>query len=181
MNIKEFRDTLLRLERPEEILRLADEYLQDLEHKGDRFILPREHIVVKPALEYYAGDMEGWVRFIKSVRDRLPVDGRRYHSGVQSFFRTVIIRLTQTQRRARLDAAVEMAVRKRLITNEYDDKMRYARRCTQVWKQRRDNLLRQHSAQTGSGRLSVEEREELLAEFWAGVANEIANGELPKP
>lgn len=181
MDLKEFRATVLRLDRPEEVLRLADEYLQDMERKGDRFILPKDHIIVKPVLEYYHGDLKGWVKFVKSVRDRLPVDGRKFHEGVHDIYRTVLIRLTQVERRARLDAAVTMAVKKKLIENTYDEKMRYSRRCTQAWKLRKDNLLTQHAKQTKKGVLSVEEREELLVDFWNNIAAEIDNGELPKP
>lgn len=181
MSLKVFRDMLLDAVNPEDLLRLADEYLQDMERKGEHFILPREHAVVKPVLEHYAGDLAGWVKFVKSVRDRLPVDGRVYHAGVQPFYRTLVVRLTQVQRRERLDAAVDLAVRKGLISDEYEAKMRYARRCTQVWKQRRDQLLKSHSDSTGKGRLSIEEREELLTEFWGQIAEELKNGEIPKP
>lgn len=181
MDLKEFRATVLRLDKPEEVLRLADRYLMQMEEMGADFLLPRNHIIVRPILEYYAGDLKGWVKFVKGVRDRLPVEGRKFHEGVHEFYRTLLVRLTQIERRERLDAAVAMALRKRMIEDTYDEKMRYSRRCTQVWKLRKDNLLKQHAASTKKGVLSLEEREELLAEFWTQVGDEIANGELPKP
>jgi hypothetical protein len=48
-----------------------------------------------------------------------------------------------------------------------------------VWKVRRDNLLKAHVPK--KGRISMEEREELLNAFWAEIMAEIANGEVPKP
>lgn len=181
MDLREFRDTLLRLDHPEQVLELADKYLSMFEEMGSNFVLPREHILVKPALDYYVGDLAGWVKFVKGVRDRLPMDGRQYHSGVQEFFRKLEVRLTQQERRERLDAALTKAISKRIIPDDYDSKVRYARRCTQSWKLRRDNMLKSASASTKTGRLSVAERETLLAEFWSNVDAEIANGELPKP
>jgi hypothetical protein len=179
MDLKEFRATVLRLDRPEDVLKLADSYLTRMQEMGDKFILPREHVLVKPALEYYAGDLAGWVKFVKSVRDRLPKDGRTFHQGIQELYRTLEIRLTQQERRERLDAAVAVAVKKRLIDDDYDSKMRYARRCTQVWKIRRDNLLKAHIPK--KGRISLEERDELLTKFWEDIMAEIRNGEVPKP
>ena len=181
MDLAEFRSTLLRIDSPEAVLRLADKYLTQMQEMGSSFVLPREHSIVLPALEYYSGDLKGWVKFIKGVRDRLPVNGRSYHEGMHELYRMVNVRLTQMERRERLDAAVIAAVRKKLITDTYEEKMRYTRRCTQLWKTRRDSMLRQAASQTGKGRLSVEERETLLEQFWAGVSEEINRGELPKP
>jgi hypothetical protein len=181
MNLKEFRDTLLRIDRPEDVLRLADTYLHQMETMGDTFILPKEHAMVKPVLEQYAGDLSGWVKFVKNVRDRLPVTGRQFHEGVQELYRTLVVRKTQIERRARLDAAVSVAVQKKLITNDYVTKQNYANRCTQVWKLRRDKMLEIAAKQCRTGRLSVDERETMLEEFWSNVTEEIENGEVPKP
>jgi len=178
MDLKEFRATLLRLDHPEQILQLADTYLTQQQTMGSSFILPKEHEIVKPVLDYYTGDLAGWVKFVKGVRDRLPVDGRKFHAGVHEFYRKLEIRHVQMERRSRLDAALEVSLRKKLIPNTYEDKMRYTRRCTQVWKQRKDNLLKLHTPKTG--RITVEEREELLDEFWKMIDTEIQNGEVPK-
>jgi hypothetical protein len=181
MDLREFRATVLRLDSPEGVLRLADEYLQEFEKKGDRFILPSDHALVKPVLETYRNDLAGWVKFVKGIRDRLPVDGRKFHAGVHDLYRTLLVRLTQHERRVRLDAAVAKAVQKGMIENEFEAKMRYSRRCTQVWKQRKDNLLRQHAKSSKKGVLSVEERDGILEQYWQLVNEEIEHGELPKP
>ena len=181
MDLREFRDTLLRLERPEEVLLLADKYLTTMEEMGDSFVLPREHVVVKPALEFYAGDLEGWVKFVRGIRDRLPMAGRQYHKGVNELYRKLEIRLTQQERRERLDRAVTVAVKKKYIEDDYQEKLRYARRCTQVWKMRRDNMLKVAAGTTKTGKVSLGEREQLLEEFWSNINEEIQTGEIPKP
>lgn len=39
--LKELRDQLLELDRPDEVLKLADKYLERLREDGDMFVLPR--------------------------------------------------------------------------------------------------------------------------------------------
>lgn len=181
MDLKQFRDVVTRLDHPEQLLSLADKYLRDMETKGDQFILPREHAAVKPVLEYYAGDLEGWVRFVDSIRLRLPKDGRRYHVGVSKLYRVLETRLIQQQRRERLTRAINMAVAKGLIKNEYEDKQRYARRCVVTWQNRKELLLKNLALTAPGTRLHTDDRATALDEFWATVDAEIDNGELPKP
>ena len=181
MDLREFRETVLRLDHPETLLILADKYLTDMEAKGDSFILPKEHVAVKPVLEFYAGDLEGWVKFVAGIRDRLPVSGRKFHPEVHMLYRTLEIRLTQQQRRERLSRAVEVAVKKRLIPNDYEEKMRYARRCTKEWQLRKTRLLDALRAGSKQNRVSVAERDSVLRDFWLNIDAEIENGELPKP
>ena len=180
MDLREFRATVLRLDKPEEVLRLADKYLAQMEEMGDSFVLPREHVLVKPVLEYYAGDQSGWLKFLDSIRQRLPKNRRKFHEGVQELFRTVEVRVVQAERRARIDAAVTMAVRKKLIPADYDSKMQYGRKCTQTWQLRRTDTLAK-AAKAQGRKLTVEERELILSEFWREIDAEIVRGELPKP
>ena len=181
MSLKEFRGTLLRLDHPESVLTIADKYLSQMEEMGAHFVLPKEHQVVKPALEFYAGDLAGWVRFVKSVRDRLPKAGRGFHVEVNELYRKLSTRLKQQERRERLTRAVDTALRKQLIDDDYETKMRYARRCTKSWELRKENLLANGAKTAKGGRLSVEDRRVMLDEFWRNVDAEIQNGELPKP
>ena len=181
MDLKELRDTLLRVDHPEKILSLADTYMKHMQEAGTEFRLPKEHIVVKVLLEYYAEDLGGWVKFVRGVRDRLPMVGRSYHPGVNKVYRTLETRYVQVVRRKRIDAAVAQAVKKRLIEDDYASKVAYSNKCVQAWKLRRDNMLKMAANQTKSGRLSVEEREGMLEEFWLHVDEETRNGELPKP
>lgn len=179
MDIREFRDMLLRIDRPDEVLSLADMYLQDMEKKGSKFILPKEHAVVKPALEYFYKDMKGWLKFIKGVRDRLPKTGRAYHEGVNELYRVVDVRVTQTERRERISAAIEQALKNKLIEDTPSAKQAYANVCTQVWIERKNKLMK---AERGMDkRLDRSVRDALLEDFWKQVDDEIQKGKVPKP
>lgn len=180
MPLQQFFNQLLTIERPDKLLRLADKYLQQLAEMGDSFILPKEHAFVRTPLEFFAGDLAGWLRFVKQVRDSVVPKSQAYE-GLQALYRVLDIRYTQQQRRERLSAAVDEAVARGLIADIPDAKHQYARRCTQEWKLQRDALLDDARRKTKSGRVSVAEREMLLASFWAEIDEGITKGELPNP
>jgi len=178
--LREVRDTLLTIAHPERVLRLADSYLQRFEEFGEDFVLPKEHVIVKPILEHYVGELEGWAKFVKSVRDRLEKRSQEYIE-VREFYKVLNVRLIQRRTRALLDTAVELACRKGMIDPSWETKQRYAKRCIQSWKKRKDNMLEAVRKDSPSGRVSLSHREELLHEFWAGLAQEVEAGEIPKP
>lgn len=178
--LKELRDTLTQIAHPDRVLKLADRYLQDFEERKDEFILPKEHALVKPILEYYVGDLDGWKKFIRIVRDRLPPSSQERHD-VQELYKLICVRVIQRRNRVLLEAATDVAIRKNLIPSSWDTKQRYAKRCIQAWKIRKDNMLRAVRQQSPKGRVSADHREQLLREYWDQVAAEIENGEVPKP
>lgn len=175
------KSLLLSVPNPAPALRIADEYLRQYAALGSAFVLPQQYAQLKPIIDYYAGDLPGWVKFVRGIRDSLPKDGRTFHTDMHDLYRTLEVRLTQQERRDRLDSAVQAAVRKGIIPDEPSEKLRYSRRCTQHWKLRRDALLKAHAAATGKKRLSMEERDDLLTQFWTEIQEEISIGVLPPP
>lgn len=173
------REDLLDMPDPAPVLRIADSYLTSMDRLGDSFVLPAEHHLVKPILEYYAGDLPGWVKYVRGVRDRMPLGTGK--NNVHEFFRTIVTRQVQRERRERVNSAVEKALRLGLIEDTPDVKARYARRCDARWKLRRLGLLDALRRKTAKGRVSEAERAEALDAFWNEVDHEISRGELPEP
>ena len=131
-------------------------------------------------IEFYTEDLDGWILFVKNVRDRLPNGtGEREH--VQDFFKLLGVRSIQRRTSAILDVAVDLAIRKNLIQDCKADKDTYAKRCIQSWKKRKDNMLKTVRTASPTGRVSLDHREQLLRDFWAQIADEVNNGEIPKP
>ena len=131
-------------------------------------------------IEFYTEDLDGWILFVKNVRDRLPNGtGEREH--VQDFFKLLGVRSIQRRTRAILDVAVDLAIRKNLIQDCKADKDTYAKRCIQSWKKRKDNMLKTVRTASPTCLVSVDHREQLLRDFWAQIADEVNNGEIPKP
>lgn len=177
--LKELRDTLVSISHPERVLRIADHYLQEFEKLGDAFVLPSEYALVKPVLEYYHGDLTGWVKFIKGVRDRLP-KGSNEFAEVQEFYKVISVRAIQRRTRALIETATEVACRKGMINGSWESKQRYAKRCIQAWKLRKDNMLNAIRKASPTGRISVDHREDEPRQFWALIEQEVNNGEVPK-
>ena len=178
--ITEFRSALLQDRDPGKTLQLVDDYLAHASNVGSVFALPDKHKAFAPVVRRYANDLEGGVKFVHGVREELPGKSAARDS-VHRAYRVVFIRLTQQQRRVRLDTAVTAAVKKGLIEPNYDSKMRYLRKCTQAWTARRAAFLDLHRRKTEDGRLTLDEQEDLLTTFWAGIDREVERGVLPKP
>lgn len=178
--LKELRDTLLSISHPERLLKLADEYLSRFEEMGDSFILPAEHAIVKPVLEFYKGDLDGWVKFVKGTRDKLNKQSDEFRA-IQDFYKVLNVRAIQRRTRAVIDVATEVALKKGLIEDNWMAKQHYARRCVQAWKLRKDFMQDEVRRTAPKGRISVDHREALLKDFWAMIAEEVNNGEVPKP
>lgn len=174
------REKLLDHSNPAELLRIADNYLQSMGKMGEAFVLPAEHRLILPALEFYAGDLDGWVKYVKGIRDRLDPSDSRWRD-VYELYRNMEIRRVQRIRRDRLVAVVTEAVKQRLIENTVPARQRYANRCTQHWAKARAAVLDAVRSKTKSGKVSEAERSEVLAEFWAAVDDDIKKGELPTP
>jgi hypothetical protein len=170
--------TLINADDAADTLTLADTYLAQMETMGDEFVLPRDHVTVKPILEYYYSDLPGFIRFVKRVRDGMaPKSAPKMH--VHEVYRRLDVRLTQQERRVRLDLAADIAIKKELIPDDYHARLSYNDRCTEVWGKRKENLLRVVRAETPKKRISIDHREKLLTDFWNTIRQELDNGEVP--
>lgn len=159
-------------------LRLADNYIQMYNKAPRYFILPRAHARVKPLIEVYADDLAGFVRYILGVRDSFPADSRS-HGELHKLYRTVSTRALQQERRYRLNLAVERAVQLRGTPATTETKQLWARKMEQEWGRRRMQRMASVRAMTTRKRLSVDERTQVLEDFWAEIDAEIARGALP--
>ena len=180
VELREARDTLLQIANPDRVLRYADELMNTLRSNREIFELPAAHAWLKPILEYYTDDLDGWVKFLKNVRDRLEPKSDDYKA-VYEFYKVINVRAIQRRTRALIDVATNIAVRKGYLEDTWDAKQRYAKRCVQAWKLRKDTLLTNIRKASPTGRVSVHHREEVLAEFWDKLADEVNRGEVPKP
>ncbi len=117
---------------------------------------------------------------MRSVRDRLDKKSEEFRA-VHEFYKPLSVRMIQRRTRALVDSATTLAVRSGQLKDSRADKERYARRCIQSWKLRKDAMLDAVRRASPTGRVSVDHREVLLKEFWDGIADEINRGEFPTP
>jgi len=178
--LAELREHLLYLPDIADKLKVADSYLVLHARMGSGFILPAQHAVVKPILDYYAGDLTGWVKYVKGIRDRIGRSDERW-ADLQELYRMLEIRNTQRIRRERLNSALAVALSRKLIADNKSAKAAYERRCTLEWMRLRTLTLDAARKGSPSKRLTEDERSKLLDEFWEGVDQQLAAGEIPKP
>lgn len=171
-------DELLSNHNAVKWLRLADSYIQMYNRSPSDFVLPRSHLKVKPLIEVYSDDLAGFVRYILGVRDSFPPASIAY-SELHKLYRTISTRALQQERRHRLTTAVEQALKTRGKPASAETKQAWARKMEQEWGRRRMQRMAEARAGTSANRLTVDERSQVLEDFWAEVDGEIARGELP--
>jgi hypothetical protein len=157
-------------------LKLLDLYLGQYLKMPSGFVLPREYAVLAPILAALVKRPEKFPAYILGIRDTLP-RGEEVEA-VNTLYRTVMTRYVQQERRARMAAALDKAV-ELYGPMSRDQRLRYESKVYTLWGRRRTELLKRAAKSTGRGRLSVEERAEILALFWKEIDNEIAAGDLP--
>lgn len=179
-DLAEMRRTLLWIAHPEKWLKEAERYIKAFEEAPDMLEIPAAHAWLAPAVTYYARNQDGWISFVRSVRDRLTPGSPEYEA-VRDFHADIDARRYVNRTRRLTAAALEVAITKGMIKrSDAPAKVAYVNRCRQVWKKRRELLLKAAREETPNKRLSVDVQAGLLAEMWSDIESEIANGEVPK-
>jgi len=165
---------------PAEELRLADRYIYLYNKAPKRFLLPTEHTYLKPIIDVYAGNLDGWREYIKgfweyAVSRYGPNSG--ISIGIYEFSRTVDIRYAQQLRRIRLNRAAEWMKQTRPDLDAETRRV-WLRRLEQEWAAERLEFLRQARASKGDG-LTEEERTDVLNRFWATLDERLDHHQLP--
>jgi len=159
-------------------LNTVDKYMQTLTKEPDMFLLPRAHEFLKPLVEAYAADTEGFTHYLIYLRDSFSKSDLAWEH-VQSIYRKINGRYVQQIRRERANRACEKA-EELYGPTDYHSRLQWVADLEHSWAQRRLAYLEAHRNGRKSGRLDVETRAEILAEFWVAVDAEIKEGrEIP--
>lgn len=173
MELRETTQAILDSDNPAVLLKLADRYVEMYNASPEVFVLPREHIILRPIIEVFHDNLGDFVGYVKAVRNVLAGVAK---SDVHEFYRTVSTRYVQQVRRARAERAVKAVERMLGRSLEPDEKVRLVKKLEQHWGARRTAMLK-HAK--GSSRLSIDDRTVMLKEFWDQVDKEIDEGDLP--
>jgi hypothetical protein len=141
-----------------------------------QFILPKQHAFLLPIIETYSSNALAFMRYIRGVRDSFS-RGSDAALEMQLLHRRVNSRSVQQIRRERTTRAMRKAEEMHGPA-PFTTKQAWVARLEQIWSKRRLAFM---DAASAGKRLTVDERAELLAEFWDGIDNEITHGErIPK-
>jgi hypothetical protein len=161
-----------------EWLTLADKYAQAYLEDPKIFLLPTAHGFLKPIIERYANDLEGLAQYIETVRDAFDRRSAQWLA-IQRVYRRINGRHVQQLRRSRSNRAVEKAI-ELFGSVDYQTRLQWVANLENDWAKRRLVFLDAQRDKFKGGRISVEDRVELLAEFWNDIDTEIYEGRLKK-
>ena len=161
-----------------EWLTLADKYAQAYLEDPKIFLLPTAHGFLKPIIERYANDLEGLAQYVETVRDAFDRRSAQWLA-LQRVYRRINGRHVQQLRRSRSNRAVEKAI-ELFGSVDYQTRLQWVANIENDWAKRRLVFLDAQRDKFTGGRISVEDRVELLAEFWNDIDTEIYEGRLKK-
>lgn len=177
MNLREATKALVSAPDVAMQLRVVDQYIQTYNKLPSKFVLPYEHVALKPIIEAFAKDLKAFVAYIKALRDAC--EGERYFQ-VHDLYRTISLRALQQERRLRITRATELLLGKaeqvlgRPLT--VDDRARLGRALEQRWGALRLEFLREARSGMTDDKLTAFQRDEALAEFWQNIERGLDNG-----
>lgn len=170
--------TLLRNpDKVEAWLTIADKHITSYEDNPEVFLLPKAHEFLKPLIEAYSNNLEGFTQFVLEIRDSFDRRSLQFVK-VQAIYRRLNGRYVQQSRRERMARAI---IKAEALYGEipYTKRMQWMAEQEHIWAQRRLAFLEQQRKRLKQERLSTELRTEMLLEFWDIIDTEIYEGNLP--
>lgn len=170
--------TLLRNpDKVEAWLTIADKHMKSYEDNPEVFLLPKAHEFLKPLIEAYSNNLEGFTQFVLEIRDSFDRRSLQFVK-VQAIYRRLNGRYVQQSRRERMARAI---IKAEALYGEipYTKRMQWMAEQEHIWAQRRLAFLEQQRKRLKQERLSTELRTEMLLEFWDIIDTEIYEGNLP--
>lgn len=180
MNTKTLVALVADTASPAKELAAVDRYMSIRSKAPKRFALPDQDSHLAPVIKFIGNDLTVFRAFARLVRDEcVHVYGEASHQYVtaQEFVRRLDIRFAAQKRRLRLQSAYEWE-KIRNPDRSFEDRQRWLRRLEQHWAKQRRDALKDAKAQKGEA-LTREEKEDVLAQFWDGLDEQLGRGDLP--
>lgn len=176
--LAECTNTMLR--NPDKLkdwLTLADKYMQTYADNPKLFVLPSAHGFMKPLIESYALNLDGFTQYLAGLRESFDRQSTAFRD-IQAIYRRVNGRYVQQVRRERMGRAIAKAEE---MWGEipYTQRIQWMADLEHEWARRRLAFLEIQRKRIGEERIDVDTRTELLAEFWNDIDTEIFEGRLP--
>ncbi|MDA8969987.1 hypothetical protein N9F51_00540 [bacterium] len=170
--------TLLRNpDKVKEWLTIVDKHMTSYADNPEVFLLPKAHEFLKPLIEAYAHNLEGFTQYLLELRDNFDRRSLQFVE-VQAIYRRLNGRFVQQSRRDRMARAI---IKADTLFGEiaYTKRMQWMAELEHVWARRRLAFLEQQRKRLKQDRLSTELRTEMLLEFWDIIDTEIYEGNIP--
>lgn len=159
---------------------LLDRYIKSSNPDGPNFLLPPEHDVLQPIGEKFSKDLQGFIQYILHLRDSFAKNSGEWEQ-IQAIYRKINTRYIQQQRRERTKRAIKVNKKTFKEKPEYSVRLQWIANIEKIWaKKRLIHLERERSARHRV-HLNSDEYNEVLADFWEQVSDEIDRGDYVLP
>lgn len=181
MSLRDTTNILLRASDVGSWLRLADSYIQAYNRIPQQFVLPADHALLKPIIESFASDVVAFSAYVRALRDAIE-DGTAKDE-LHDLYRMTSMRGLQQERRARINKAATILTEQvepvlgRELT--YEDRLQMARFIEHRWGDMRLTTMAEERKLRNSKRLTTEERNIVLHDFWKTLDTALENGVVP--
>lgn len=162
------------------VFKVADHYLVKYDEAPELTVVPREHIYVKPVVEAFAGDSLAYVKWLRKLMANHLERGSSAAMIIGDVAKDAQSRGINRRKRLLETEAIRQALGKRMIEDSPMQKARYKRRVSEWIKKDYKAHLDSHRKNTKNGRLSIEERDELITKYWDDLAQRFASGDVPE-
>lgn len=175
MSINETTARLMREQDVARALRLIDKYMGVYRSDKKQFALPEEHQYMEPVIKYYAERASGFAKYILRLRNAKAHDAGQY-SALNKLYRTVFTRAVQKERRARAEKAVRLAEATYGPSPSFQERLAWIARREAEWARGRMEFLENVRQASGKGKLTREEANAAVADYWGQVDADISAG-----
>jgi len=180
-SLKELREWfLMDPEARAPVFKVADYYLVKYDGTPELTVIPREHIYARPVVEAFSGDSLAYVKWLRKLVANNLERGSAAAVIIGSVAKDAQSRGINRRRRLLETEAVRQALKKGAVKDTTLEKGRYKRRVSEWIKAYYKAFLDGHRKTTHNGRLSNEERDELITKFWDDLAQRFASGDIPE-
>jgi len=161
-----------------ELLLAAYEQLHAYNKSPKYYVLPNLYGWMRPAIEIYGNDPEGYLDFVRSVVDHFPKRSDE-RANLKPPLRKAESWVDQLIRRRRVALAQDAYEKAHGPFADNDEKKLYGLRIFALWKLQRQNILAKLVRTSESGRSSAEDRRDACTAHWEKIEKELAQGTVP--
>jgi hypothetical protein len=179
MSLADSTQILLGKQDVAQWLKLVDKYMEVYRTDKHHFSLSEEHRFLEPVVKYYARRPKGFARYILTLRDSYSRKEDNRYGDLNKLYRTVLARTIQQERRARADRAVDMAIEKYGPPPSFSARLSWVARREADWAGQRLEYLANVRQKASDKKLSREETNSLLEQFWLELDDRITTEGVP--
>ena len=157
---------------------IADKYLVEYDRRPEFLLIPKEHAFSKPVVEAFANDSLAYAKWLRKLNTNYLERASEPSKLLTEVASRVQSRGLNQRRRAIESDALFAAIKSQAVKDVTLDKARYTKRLRDFIKKDYESHLKSFRSKTSNGKLTQEERETIILEYWESMAQRAVSGEF---